>query len=465
METLKKPSILFLIFATCFAFWFSDLLKSYNSSKNETNFVWDGMGYYSYLPSTFYYNGSFEFEVYNVNFLGKTKAGARLPKYTYGVALLEAPFFCTAMFISSFTGNSKNGFSSLFADIVRFGNIVYVFIGLLFLRKLLLNFFNEPVVTITLFCCLFGSMVYMYTFIQSEISHGYLFALFCIFLYLTFKWHQTPNRFYSIWLAFTITLISITRFTEIYIALVFFLWEVKRPRDFKTKFKFFIKNAKCFVWVPIFAVILWLPQMAVWKHYLGSFCLNPYGGERFFWKDPQILNILFSYRKGWVTYTPIVLLSFVGVLFIKRDFPLSKITFAFIIASTVYAFSCWWDWNYGGCFGARAFCQLMALLAIPIASLLNYVMYENIHKKIRDVFTASVFVFIFSCAFLNISQSYQYAVQGFLHPFNMSKDLYWPMFRMGHYSPEFLRTYSKKLHFRDETKWVDGFERNDNAYK
>src|SRR4051812_42545996 len=87
-EFLKKPSILVVIFSLCFAFWFIDFWKPYNSAKQGTNFVWDVFGYYSYLPATFLNDGSFDWhnEASNYNPFGPK--GSHVPKYTYGMSIL-----------------------------------------------------------------------------------------------------------------------------------------------------------------------------------------------------------------------------------------------------------------------------------------------------------------------------------------------------------------------------------------
>lgn len=461
IAALKKPSILLLLFTLCFMFWFNDLLKPYIPQRNETNFVWDASSYYSYLPSAFYYHGSFEFFNGYENFMPYTRQGKHYPKYTYGVALLESPFYFIAYFKAFLSGQSMEGFNSSFAEAIRWGGFLYVLTGLFFLRKFLLHFFNEAVTTLTLFGVLFGSMLFVYTFSECEISHAYLFFLFSLLLYFTLKWHQKPGYFYSLCLAVTLAIISIVRFTDIYIFLFFIFWDIKKPADINRKLKLFLKQFRHIILFPLVGFLFWIPQFIFWKHYLGSYLYDPYINEFFYWKDPQILNILFSYRKGWITYTPIVLLALAGIFFIKKDVPLSRLSFVFVVALTVYVFSCWWDWNYGGCFGNRAFCPLIAPLAIPIASLLERVLYQSFFPLIKQWCAAVVLFFVFSCVFLNMGQTYQYEEQQIIHGYNMSKPLYWGSFRQFHYGAEFINPYMQNQHERNFDFWTQGIDRDD----
>lgn len=460
-ESLKKPSVLFIIFTCCFIFWFNDFLKPYQASKNETNFVWDAAGYYSYLPAMFYYHGSFQFENFYQGFLPINSSGQSYPKYTYGVALLEAPFYALGFIKAYIQNKDLNGFSSPFNDAIRIGGFVYLIIGLYFLRKFLLLFYDEITTAISLFAALFGSMLYYYTLIQPELSHGYLFTLFAVFMFLTVKWHTHPNHFTSICLASLLGLISVVRSTDVYIFIFFIFWNVKSVSDVKIKYSFFRKHYQYLFWFPIIGFAFWIPQLIFWKHYVGSYFFDPYPGERFFWNDPQIMNILFSYRKGWMLYTPIVVLCCLGLPFIKKDFPFSKLLIVFILCLCIYIFSCWWDWVYGGSFSSRPFCPLIALLTIPFASLTQTILNIKTRSRRLKLIMPVFFVFVFSCSLLNISQSYQLQTQRVIHTYNMSKFIYWGSFRQFHYGKEFVNPYWAMLHYRNENAWLKGEERDD----
>jgi hypothetical protein len=454
---IKKPGVFFLVTSLCFVFWLNDFLKPFNPSKNQTNFVWDAAGYYSYLPAAFYY-GDFEFEIFSpVNENGK-----RYPKYTYGVALLQLPFYGLGYLMALATNTPTNGLTPVFANCIRWANIIYILAGTFLLRKLLLNYFNEIVTAITLFACIFGTMLYVYTFTQCEIAHGFLFALFCAFLFLTHCWHKQPSHKTAIGLAATLALISVVRFPEIYFLLVFLFWDVKKLGDLRPRFFFLLKHFRCLAWFPVIAAVIWLPQIIIWKHYLGSYFINPYVDERFFWNDPQILNVLFSYRKGWFTYTPLALLAVAGIFFMSRKLPVARIVILCIVALMTYIYSCWWDWGYGGCFGNRAFCQIIALLSIPFASLVNAILYGNYRMRVKNFATGSFFVVLFVCSFLNIGQAYQYQQQSVIHHSDMSKEIYWRTFLKYHYGPPLTWEYWDLLRPAPYSSWVKGELRDDN---
>jgi hypothetical protein len=279
-------------------------------------------------------------------------------------------------------------------------------------------------------------MLFDYTFSQSEMTHGYLFSLFSIFLYLTYKWHLEQKFKYTFFLGFVFVMISLVRPTEVFIFLFFLLWNVKKPEDFKTKFFFFLKNYKHFLLILLMGIIMWLPQFYFWKQRTGMWVYYPYFEEGFFWNDPQILNILFSYRKGWITYTPMIVMAFIGFFFVKKDSPISKWTFIFITSLMIYVLSCWWDWAFGGCYAAREFCQQIAFLAIPIAYFVDFIFYSPKKFKLQGLLALASMVFIFSCVCLNIGQTYQYNHQR-IHPSGMTKKVYWDIFRQYQFKDDY----------------------------
>jgi len=454
--TFRKPTVLVILFSICFAFWFVDFWRSYNAAKNHNNFQWDVMNYYSYLPATFCNGGSYDFHQSGDSmFLPYGPRGGFVPKTTYGMSILYAPYFALGYKIAINQDSPRNGFSEPFATALRWGSIFYVIFGLMFLRKFLLRFFSEPVTAITLLAALFGTMLFFYTYVNSEMSHGYLFMLFSLFLYLVPKWHESPKLANTVLIGFTIGLISLIRPTEIYMFLFFIFWNVKSMSDFRLKLKLFASRYIHFVIMFLSGLLLWIPQFLFWKEHTGSYFYFSYPGERFFWNDPQLMNILFSYRKGWITYTPLVLMSFAGFFFVKKDFPLSKWLFIFVTAMMIYVLSCWWDWVFGGSFGARAFCQNIAWLAIPFAFFVDFVFYSSRKFFAREIVRLVTVLFIFSCICLNIGQTYQYK-HNLIHYDGMTKRIYWDVFRKYQYDDIYQFLYWGYLESPDYEKMRRG---------
>ena len=170
-------------------------------------------------------------------------------------------------------------------------------------------------------------------------------------------------------------------------------------------------------------VVVWIPQFLYWKLVSGHFLFDAYGelGGVFHFNNPQIFNFLFSYRKGWLLYTPIMIIAILGlpILYFKMRQYFAAVSIYLIIM--VYVLSSWWSWWFGGGYGMRALIDLYGILAIPFAAFLYYA-YKQ--KKIFGYLSAAIVIgFIWFSTF----QSRQY-VNGAIHYVGMTKEAYWETF-------------------------------------
>lgn len=452
---LAKPSLLFILFSICFSFWFNDLWKPWHRhSADDHPFVWDVAQYYSYLPATFIYDYDLTFNEYYLKYFNEAPLGGKMPKTTYGMSLLYSPFFALGYKIGINQKSPLTGFSEPFSTCIHFGSVFYGLLGLLFLRNFLVKFYSEKVTTLTLAVVFFGTTLFCYILTFSEMTHGYLFMLFSALLLATYHWYQKPTYLKSTLVGLIIGISCLIRPTEILVSLIFIFWMINSFSGIKNRFTFLLKSYKHLLLMALMVVLLWIPQFLFWKLKTGSYFYFSYPGEQFFWNDPQIINILFSYRKGWFVYTPLALLGFFGLFFmrgeVRRNLPV-MITFFLI---TIYVLSCWWDWNYGGSFGARQFAQYHAFLAIPMASLTQYV-FEI--KKIRIAYLIQTLylIIIFSGICLNIGQTHQYNL-GLIHYDSMSKKSYEVIFNKYKLSPWESERYWKSLKQPDYDKMRKG---------
>jgi hypothetical protein len=136
---------------------------------------------------------------------------------------------------------------------------------------------------------------------------------------------------------------------------------------------------------------------------------------------PFITEVLFSFRKGWFVYTPLMLFAIGGFITLyKHSKHIFYAALIYTILSTylIATWSCWW---YADSFGHRAFVHSYALLSIPLASLI----YNLITRK--RMLSCLVFLSFFFLILLNLFQTRQYA-KGIIHPSRMTKDYYFAVF-------------------------------------
>jgi hypothetical protein len=162
------------------------------------------------------------------------------------------------------------------------------------------------------------------------------------------------------------------------------------------------------------------PQLLYHWYLFGSVIHYAYSDEGFFFNAPHLIEALFSYRNGWLVYTPIMLFSVVGIFFLRKRVP--EIFVASILGLPVYYFilASWWCWWFVG-FGNRAYINMYPLLAFSLAALVAY-----LYEKLRAGWV------LFNCIVLgaivlNVFQSTQFHT-GILHWDSETKEHYWHVF-------------------------------------
>jgi hypothetical protein len=458
----NKPSVLLILFAICFSAVTMDMWRNWHSlAKNDDNFKWDIAGYYSYLPAFFVCDDQSTdcIEMRYKYTLIDAPLGGKITKGTYGMALMYSPFFALGYKMAVNTNQPLDGFSEPFATALHWGSILYAILGLILLRNLLIRFYSEKVTAITLAIIFFGTNLFYYTLSESEMTHGYLFFLYSAFLLTSYHWYQKPNFKKTILLGLIIGVITLIRPTEIMLSFLFLFIATKPGETLQNRFNFIFKNYLHLLVIVLVSILIWIPQLLFWKVHTGNYLFFSYPGERFYWSDPQILNILFSYRKGWLVYSPLLILAFVGFFFMKKEMKLLRNCILVLTLLNIYVLSCWWDWFFGGGFGGRGFVQHYSYLSFPIAALVAFLLEKLDKVALKNILALSFYVIIFSGICLNIGQSYQY-VQGMIHFNSMTKKTYWHVFGRYKISGPAERDYWQSLSAPNYEKLKSGEQRD-----
>ncbi len=397
--------------------------------KPEKVIIYDVVSYYSYLPATFIYKDwTFSFldkdpEKQKYMWTLMTDDGKRVSKTTMGLAILYSPFFLIAHFLSIILGLNTEGYTSLYSSAILIGGLIYFFLGLYYLRKILSLFFDDKIVGYTLLLLGLGTNWLYYASIEAVMPHNFLVALMAAFIYYTIKWHEKPNIKWSLLLGLLTGLISLVRATNIVIVLFFIFYQVHDWRSLFDKIVFFLKRTPLILFITLISITVWLPQFLYWKITTGYYYYYAYQNETFFFNNPQIFNSLFSFRKGLFVYTPIILFAYLGLFFLFKDplFKNFKLGILSFLVVNIYIISSWWCWWYGGTLGNRAFVESYAVAAMPMALFIQYILSQK--QKIKITFTVLNFFLIF----LQIFQIYQFNTH-ILHHDGMTAKSYWAIF-------------------------------------
>ena len=339
---------------------------------------WDTFGYYLYLPATFIYNDLWHLsfaepmmQKYNLaGFFYAARIGPEgnyVMNYSLGTAILYFPFFFIGHMAAKVFSYPTDGFSAPYQYAIFIGGILYSLAGLLVTARTLRYFFSQKITAILLLILLAGTNYLYYTLLENAMTHNYLFTVGALIIYLSIKWHQSPEYKYAVLLGLLIGLAIIIRPTEIFWCLIPLLWTIKDRSTFAGKIETVKQNLLQLVVLVATVIVVGGIQMLYWKAASGKFIYYSYDGT-FDFLSPHIIPGLFSIRKGWLVYTPVMALALIGLplLWVKHK-PLF-IPFVTYTLLVVYITFSWHAWSYGGSFGCRPLVQSYALLLFPMGA-------------------------------------------------------------------------------------------------
>lgn len=394
---------------------------SENSTHPKDVLIQDVQGYYTYLPALFIQN---DIELKNTNVYQKDGTSyiwymidgdKQYLKYPPGWAILNSPFFLTAHFYALITNYPPNGYSEPYIFSIILGSLFYSMLGLLFITKLLKLYFDDRTVALTIFTIFLSTNLFFYQTYDLSYSHTYSFAMVSVLLYSTAQWYKTYKWKYAILMGVSGGLAMAVRNIDVIFLLLIPLFGLQSFSDVKARFQLFWKY-KLMVLVTLSLFVLMLaPQFAYNLLMFGKIYYHAYEGERFFFNQPHLYDSLFSFRNGWLIYTPIMALSIIGLVLIPKrvsEFKVGMLVlpiYFFVIAS-------WWCWWFVG-FGNRAYINLYPLLSLPLAATFAYIVSKRWTARLLLLIVLGFF------SWLNRFQSYQYK-KGVIHWDAMTKEYY-----------------------------------------
>jgi len=432
----RRISFFTLILISCSLLYF-------NFSFFPKNILsWDVFGYYLYLPLNFiynnwglqdtavlhnvldhYHNSATLYQAYPL------PTGSWVLRYPIGMSYLYAPFFFIGHLLARFTDFPKDGFSQPYQVAILSGGIFYSILGFYFLRKVLLRYYSDAVSAGCMFIIYFGTNYFMHSSFQgtNAMSHNYLFTLYAAITWFTIRWHETFGTKHLLLLATACGLTIMARPSELVCLFIPFFWQVGTTYSLKEKIALFFKRkTHTFIFFFVLFTAL-LPQLIYWKVITGKFLFNSYDdnpGEGFEFLHPFITQVLFSFRKGWLVYTPVMLLAIAGLVVSirqKKEYINGLLIYFIINFYIVASWSCWW---YAESFGQRSLIPSYALMVLPLGAFLTMTLRPG--RKWLAITTVTVAALFVS---LNLFQTWQY-LNNVIHPSRMTKEAYFSVFGM-----------------------------------
>jgi hypothetical protein len=427
--------------------WCGRNLDTWGQNKVIDN---DVVSYYAYLPAVvIFHDLNFSFvKDLPQGFTGRiwvntAPNGKPLLRMTMGMAFLWLPFFLLAHLFSKVMGIEALGYSWPYSLSIFAATIFYLLIGLIFLRKILLKYFSEVITGITILLVVLATNLMYYVVSEPGMSHVYSFSLITIFLYTTFKWVERPTVASSLILGLLAGLIVLIRPVN---GLVLIFPALISINSFSEFYQRLITRWKLIAFAGLAAILIATPQLIYWKMQTGHLFFNSYMDQvRFYFGNPHLIDGLFSFRKGWFIYTPVMLFSIVGLFFLKRTVAgFTRAVIVFLVLFTYVIFS-WWCWWYGGSFGSRPMIDTYGFMAIPLAAFLAALTNRAIWQK------AVIGLVLVLMIFLNQKQMGQYRTS-LLHWDSMTRKAYFSIFL----KKDWPEGYDKMIQIPDYEKALKG---------
>ena len=350
-----------------------------NDTSRKILIASDGKGYYAYLPAIFIYHDlGFNFideyeEKYfpgqePVLFYMETEQG-RVNKYYCGVALLMLPFFLIAHLLSIIGGLDVGGYSAIYQISIAIGTLFYLYLGLLFLSSFMKKLgLKKWAITISLLLIALATNLFYYSVIEVSMSHVYSF--FGVSAFMLATQYAMDQKRVTISMAISFGLILLIRPTNV-LAIFLLPFLAGSWTNFIGWIQAVFKHSSKAIVPIILGLSVIGIQLLLYKIQTGNWIVFSYGGEGFDFTDPEFFNVLLSFRKGWLIYTPIAVVALFGLIrLFQRNLTMGLSVLAYLFAST-YLISSWWDWAYGGSFGHRAFIDTYPIITVLLGFLLS----------------------------------------------------------------------------------------------
>jgi len=392
---------------------------------------WDNFGYYLYLPAIFIYDDiklvdnvwvkeaqqkySLSSNYYQAH---RIENRNHIIQYTAGMAFLYSPAFFVGHQIAKLSSYPADGFSTPYQIAVLLQSFLIVFLGLFYLRKLALCYFTDLLSTIIIVLICVGTNYLQIVAANISSPHVYLFGFYAALLYLIHLWHKNPKLKYSALIGLLSALMILSRPNELLFLLVPVLWLGGQFKTYQQKALFFWNNKKHFFAIGVPLALFGLVQPLYWHYTTGEWIFDSYTNEDFKLLSPYLKEYLFSYKKGWLLYTPIMIFGLIGLLVTVKKNRGMGVPFLLFMVLNIWVLSSWDCWWYADSYSQRSIVQSYPIFLLPFGYLIQELSFSM--KRIK----VPIIILLTALVGLNIFQVWQFE-NGIIHSQRMTKEYYW----------------------------------------
>ncbi len=351
--------------------------------------TWDVFGYYLYLPAAFIHD---DLALRDRAWLDEAMTtytpsatlyqlvdgpdGARVIRYSSGMAVLYSPTFFAAHLLAEPLGYPSDGFSPPYQLAITLGCLVFAWLGLVALRRVLLHYFDDRWTALLLLLIALGTNWFQLTAWDGTLlTHSALFTLYAVLLLATIRWHARPSWSTALCIGLVLGFIALIRPSELVAVLIPMLWGLGGAEARRAKWQAIRDHVPHIAIAALAFGVAVSPQLIYWQATTGQWLFYSYvnPGEGFDLATPHLRPFLISFRKGWLVYTPLMMLAIAGCVTLWRRVPQAFWAVLIFLVADVWIVSSWSCWWYaGGSFSARGMVPAYAVLALPLGAFIQW---------------------------------------------------------------------------------------------
>ena len=214
--------------------------------------------------------------------------------------------------------------------------------------------------------CFLASPVLYYTFYVPAMSHGVASGLAASFLWAWDRARREPSLGRWTLLGGALGLLAACRWQAAVYGVLLALLVLEALAEKRIRWRWALSSVAA-------AALAFAPQLIAWQVLFGRALLLPQGRGFLDLASPHWLDTLISADHGFFNWTPLMLAGFVGLVSGLRQSPLLHGGGLLIVALTTWVNGSVpdFDWAAGDAFGARRYSEVVPLMAVGLAFLLD----------------------------------------------------------------------------------------------
>lgn len=300
--------------------------------------------------------------------------------YAFGPALLWSPFYLAAHLMLTFLGNASpftnvgNGITSGHQAAVAFAAFFYGAISLFLIHDIVRQYQTKTVALVAVIVLTSASFAAWYWIYEYYMPHTISLFATTLFLYLWHRWRlqsKTPKQWTALGIA--AGLMAMGRWQDVAFGIVLAIDELPKYYRYLRRHNWGLFGetfSKHMLFLGA-AILTFLPQMLFWKFTSGSLFAPPAEQHQVHWSRTDLDQVLWSYNHGLFTWTPVILLSLLGLLFFVRRQPRLAIVLILCFIAELYINSTVANWWAGSGFGARRFLSCLLIFVLGFSELIR----------------------------------------------------------------------------------------------